>query len=387
MTTQLKQRVTAIAPPVGLSSGRTTAEAAPELSIIVPTYCEAENIEPLIRAIDAKLDGFRWEIIFIDDDSPDGTIAKVRAYGKADSRIRGIRRIGRRGLSGALIEGILAATSDFVAVMDCDMQHDEKILLGMLDAMQDGADLVVATRYVEGGSSAAGFSTFRQRASEIATRLANLLLKTDVSDPMSGFFMMRRSVFEQLAPKLSTNGFKLLLDILASQVTPLRIVELPYTFRPRLAGQSKLNELVVVDFLTLLMSKATGNLVPPRFFMFAAVGVSGVAVHLLVLKLALAGAHLPFAYAQLIAAYSAMLWNFVLNNVLTYRDRQLKGLAAVKGFVTFALVCSIGTLANVGVAQLVYSQPSDWLLAGVAGALMAAVFNYTASSGLTWRKT
>lgn len=366
-----------VAPPV---------QTSPKLAIVVPTYCEAENIWPLVRAVDNALEGHHWEIIFVDDNSPDGTIDRIRACASRDHRIRGLRRLDRRGLSGALIEGVLATSAEFVAVMDCDLQHDETLLTSMLDALRSGADLAIATRYDQGGSSGGGFTGFRQHGSHLATRLATRLIGTDVSDPMSGFFMMRRSAFEAIAPKLSTSGFKLLLDILASRRKPLRIAELPYAFRPRHAGRSKLNERVVIEFVALLISKATKDAVSPRFLLFAMVGATGIAVHLLALNAALAVLPGAFGYAQLAASYCAMLWNFILNNTLTYSDRRLRGWAAIKGFVSFALVCSIGTLANVGVAQLVYQKQPDWLLAGLAGALMAAVFNYSVTSVLTWRK-
>lgn len=360
---------------------------APTLSVVVPAYREAGNIALLVRALDASLKDIFWEVIFVDDDSPDGTTDVVRSIAANDKRVRGLRRVGRRGLSGAVIEGILSSSSEFVAVMDCDLQHDERILPRLLEGLQGGADIAIATRYLGEGSADAGFSGVRQAGSTLATKLAQLVAKTEISDPMSGFFMLRRPVFDTLASRLSSGGFKILLDILSSSPVPLKAIEVPYTFRPRASGESKLSSSVIVEYLGLLVSKMSGGIVPPRFLMFALVGISGVAIHLVALKLALSALALSFAWAQLAATYSAMLWNFLLNNHLTYRDRRLRGFAAVKGFFVFCAICSIGTIANVGVAQLVYSNDPDWLLAGVAGALMAAVFNYSASSVITWRKT
>ena len=376
--------VTPVARPEWLNTQG--ARPTPLLTIVVPTYREAENIEPLVNALHPALAGVSWEVVFVDDDSPDGTMSRVRELSAKDSRIRGIRRLGRKGLSGAVIEGFLSSSSEFVAVMDGDLQHDERVLPQMLSAAEDGADLVVATRYGGGGSSSAGFTNQRQFMSTAATWLAQKLLKTRVSDPMSGFFLMRRSTFEKIAPRLSTGGFKLLLDVLSSSEAPLKIVELPFSFRPRVAGDSKLTEAVAVEYLGLLLSKVSGGAVSPRFLMFAAVGASGLAVHLAVLKAAFALSALPFDFAQLIATYTAMLWNFILNNRLTYRDRRLRGLAAVKGFLSFAAVCSVGTIANIGVAKLVYANDPNWLIAGIAGALMAAVFNYAVSSVFTWSR-
>ncbi|AGK58367.1 dolichyl-phosphate beta-D-mannosyltransferase [Hyphomicrobium denitrificans 1NES1] len=359
----------------------------PRLSIVVPTYCEAENVAPTITAIDAALTGISWEIIFVDDDSPDGTVETVRSFGEHDGRVRVIRRIGRRGLAGAVIEGMLASAADTVAVIDADLQHDEKLLPKMLENIEaDQADLVIATRYAQSGAADAGFSKLRQNASTFATRLTNLLLRTNVSDPMSGFFMIRRDAIDKIAPNLTTGGFKLLLDILASAPAGLKIAEVPYQFRPRQLGKSKLDALVIADFLGLLLSKLSGNSISPRFFLFAFVGATGLVVHLATLRAALTTTHIPFNAAQLAAAFVAMTSNFFLNNALTFRDRRLTGIGAFKGLLSFYLVCSVGTLANVGVAELIYLRDASWWRAGIAGALMAAVFNYAVSSMLTWRK-
>jgi len=367
--------------------GRAAALARPRVSIIVPTYREAENVAPTVAAIERALGDIAWEIIFVDDDSPDGTVAAVRSLGERDGRVRVIRRVGRRGLAGAVIEGMMASAADIVAVIDADLQHDEALLPKMLGAIEAGnADLVIATRYAQSGDAQGGFSTLRRNASTLATRVSNLLLKTNVSDPMSGFFMIRRDAIDGIAPNLATGGFKLLLDILASAPENLKIVEMPYQFRPRQLGTSKLDALVIADFLGLLLSKLSGNTISPRFFLFALVGATGLVVHLATLRTVLTTTHIPFNAAQFTAALVAMTSNFFLNNALTFRDRRLTGAAAFKGLLTFYLVCSIGTLANVGVAELIYLRDASWWRAGIAGAVMAAVFNYAVSSMLTWRK-
>jgi dolichol-phosphate mannosyltransferase len=375
------------AQPMDFQLRQAAAVTRPRVSIIVPTYCEAENVAPTIAAIEGALGAIAWEIIFVDDDSPDGTVAAVRTLGEHDARVRVIRRVGRRGLAGAVIEGMMASAADTVAVIDADLQHDEALLPKMLDAIEAGsADLVIATRYAQSGNAGGGFSKLRRNASTFATRLSNLLLKTNVSDPMSGFFMIRRDAIDGIAPNLATGGFKLLLDILASAPANLKIVEMPYQFRPRQLGTSKLDALVIADFLGLLLSKLSGNSISPRFFLFALVGATGLIVHLAALRTFLMTTHIPFNAAQFAAAFVAMTSNFFLNNALTFRDRRLTGVAAFKGLLTFYLVCSIGTLANVGVAELIYLRDASWWRAGIAGAVMAAVFNYAVSSMLTWRK-
>lgn len=357
--------------------------AAPELAIVIPTYNEYDNVEAVLRAIEGVLGREEYEVIFVDDDSPDGTISRIREIASYNRRVRGIRRVGRRGLAGAVVEGMLATSAPFIAVMDCDLQHDETLLLRMLENLRAGNDIAIATRYMPGGRADQGLTRSRESGSRVANWLAGTLLKQPVRDPMSGFFMLGRSICESVAPDLSSAGFKVLLDILASYPRPLKICELPYDFKPRMNGTSKLDGRIVSDFLGLLVSKWTRNLVSPRFLMFGLVGAGGLLVHLAALR----GLHpyLSFAIAQLAASYVAMLSNFILNNMLTYNDRRLRGWQAVRGFISFALVCSVGTVANVGVAKLIYAENADWLFAGVAGALMAAVFNYAMTSVLIWR--
>lgn len=364
---------------------------APELTIVVPSYNERDNIPVLFERVGAVLAGITWEMVVVDDDSPDGTWERVKELSQQDGRIRCIRRVGRRGLSGACIEGMLSSSSKVCAVMDADLQHDESLLPKMLEAVRAGADLAVGSRYVDGGSTGGGFSSIRQWGSETATKLARQMLKVTINDPMSGFFMIRRDKVEELAPKLSKEGFKILLDLVSATETPLKAVEIPFTFRERLTGESKLDSLVTAEYLGLLFSKLSGGVLPVRFLMFAAVGGSGVFVHLAALAVLLdwlgdMGMDSAFEWSQFGATMVAMTWNFLLNNQLTYRDRRLKGFAFLTGLVTFYVVCFVGTIANVGVASWIHTSltPSAFV-AGLAGALMGSVFNYAASSVLTWR--
>jgi len=361
-------------------------QTAPELSIVVPTFNESANVAALVGLLDKALEGIAWEVIFVDDDSPDGTSNVAKAMGRTDPRVRCLRRVGRRGLAGACIEGILSSAAPTVAVMDADLQHDETILPTMFAAIRDGADLVVGSRYVEGGSSSDGLSAIRQWGSETATKLARHFLRIELSDPMSGFFMIRRERVEAIAGSLSREGFKILLDIVASTPERLKTVEVPFTFRERQAGESKLDSLVTAEYLGLLFSKISGGVLPVRFLMFLAVGASGIVVHLATLKIAAHAFLLGFSWAQFAATMVAMTWNFVLNNQLTYRDRRLSGLPFLYGLVTFYAVCSLGTLANVGAASWIYGFKPSQMLAGLAGAILGSVFNYAASSVLTWRK-
>ncbi len=371
----------------GAGARENIAAQAAELSVILPSFNEAANIPILVKLLDETLAGIAWEAIVVDDNSPDGTTEVARKIALRDPRIRVIRRIGRRGLSGACIEGILASSAPYVAVMDADLQHDETLLPKMLTELRTGdVDLVVASRKVDGGTTGEGLSKIRAWGSDIANSLAQKLLNVTLKDPMSGFFMVRREKAEALAPKLSPQGFKILLDLVSSANGALRIRELPFTFRERQHGESKLDTLVTFDYFGLLLAKYFGDIVSVRFLMFGLVGASGLVVHLVALRLFLLGG-LEFNMGQTAASFVAMTSNFFLNNQLTYRDRRLHGLQAIIGLLTFYAVCSVGVLANVGVANLIYADPSYWWFAGTAGAIMGAVWNYAASSALTWRKS
>lgn len=357
-----------------------------QLSVIVPTFNERDNVVTLVTRLDAALAGVAWEVIFVDDNSPDGTSEVVRALAQTDSRVRCIRRVGRRGLSGACIEGMLASSAPCAAVIDGDLQHDETQLPKMLGLLESGiAELVIGSRYVEGGS-ADSFNQQRLGASKFATAVAQRVLRVKIADPMSGFFMMRRDRFEQLAPQLSIQGFKILLDVVATARGDLRVVEVPYTFGSRVHGESKLDSMVALDFLGLVLAKLTNDAVSLRFLLFALVGSIGLFVHLVVLFVTLEVFAMPFPEAQASGALLAMTSNFLLNNFLTYRDQRLKGLGILRGLAIFYLVCSVGLIANVGVAFSVYDQEPIWWLAGAAGALMGVVWNYAVSSLFVWRK-
>jgi dolichol-phosphate mannosyltransferase len=358
----------------------------PELSIVVPTYNEKGNVGELVRRLDRVLGDIPWEVIFVDDNSPDKTYEAVKLIARGDSRVRCIHRIGRRGLSGACIEGILASAAPTVAVMDADLQHDESILPKMYQAIRDGADLVIGTRYAGEEASSHGLSPIRQWGSNQATNLARKFLHINVTDPMSGFFMLPRARVDAVVDKLSGEGFKILLDIIASTPTQLKTIEIPYHFRQRVAGESKLDTLVTAEYLGLLFSKLSGGFLPIRFLMFLVVGATGIMVHLATLQASLHTFGFAFPSAQLIATLVAMAWNFVLNNQLTYRDRRLKGIKFLYGMATFYVVCSLGMFANVGAASWLFERQPNQIVAGLAGAILGSVFNYAASSVLTWRK-
>jgi len=358
---------------------------APELTIIVPTFNEKDNVPILIDRLRKTLEGYDWEVIFVDDDSPDKTADLVRTIGKQDRRVRCIRRVNRRGLSGAFIEGALASQASYVAVIDGDLQHDESLLTTMLDKFnQKEIELVVATRYADGGSLSS-FSAWRARFSNWATALARRFLGVTISDPMSGFFMIRRTVIERIAPQLRTQGFKILLDIITTASGKLHIAEVPYSFRKREHGKSKLDARIVLDFASLIIGKLTAGIVSARFILFSFVGLIGLVLHIVLLNIGLHSGF-KFGMAQMLSTVLIIACNFILNNILTYGDQRLSGIHFLSGLFRFEIICSVGLISNVGVATWIYNDGNTWWLAGLSGAVMGVIWNYMVSAALVWKR-
>jgi dolichol-phosphate mannosyltransferase len=386
-------RASATAPdalPIAVSGAavRSRAAAAPaELTIVVPTLNECGNLWPLMQRLERALAGIRWEVIFVDDDSRDGSADVLRDLQQRLPHVRAIRRIGRRGLSSACMEGMLASAAPYLAVMDADLQHDETILPEMMRRLQQSdLDIVIGSRFIAGGSAGTGLSQRRLWLSRLGSSLSRMISGASLSDPMSGFFMLRRGFLEQTVRNLSGHGFKILLDLFASSPRQVRFSEIPYTFRERHAGHSKLDSVVMLDYLTLISDKILGEYVPIRFAIFVLVGLFGVMVHLTMLALLFKGIELAFYPAQVLATLAAMTFNFNLNNLLTYRDRRLRGRGLIAGHLSFFLVCSIGAIANFQIAEMLYEMRVPWALAGLLGAVVGAVWNYGVSSTFTWRQ-
>lgn len=354
------------------------------LSLVVPTYNERANIARLIAAVAQVMDGLDWEIIVVDDDSPDRTFEEVRRLAARDRRVRCLRRVGRRGLSSAVIEGALAASGEVIAVMDADFQHDERVLAAMYRKLEEtGADIVVATRY-DGEGGVGEWNAGRQMMSRLATWASQMVGGHRTTDPMSGFFMFRRDLLDEVVYDLSAQGYKILLDILASTRRPLRVEEVPFVFRVRTEGQSKISAMVIAEYATLLVEKLSRGFVPGRFVLFCMVGSLGILVHMLALW-ASRSAGLGFEDGQIMATFIAMLFNFGLNNEVTYRRWRLSGTAIYGGVVAFCMICSVGALANVSVAELALAQLGSWPLAGLSGALIGGVINFAIADNIVWQ--
>ena len=363
------------------------ATALTELTVVIPTLNECGNLRPLLERLERALEGIRWEVIFVDDDSRDGSIEVLRDLQQRLPQVRAIRRIGRRGLSSACIEGMLASAAPYLAVMDADLQHDETILPEMMRRLQQSElDIVIGSRFVAGADANMGFSPRRLWLSQLGASLSRMISGVRLSDPMSGFFMLRRGFLEQTVRNLSGHGFKILLDLFASSPREVRFAEIPYRFRRRHAGQSKLDSVVMLEYVTLIGDKLLGQYIPIRFVIFVLVGLFGVLVHLTILTLFFRWIGLVFYHAQIIATLVAMTVNFNLNNLLTYRDRRLRGRGLIYGHLSFYLVCSIGAIANLQIAEMLYEMRVPWAPAGLLGAVVGAVWNYGVSSTFTWRQ-
>ncbi len=357
-----------------------------ELAVVVPAFNERLNVQPLLECLAAALRGIEYEVIFVDDDSPDGTAALVRLAGLHDRRVRVIQRIHRRGLASACIEGMLSTAAPYIAVMDADLQHDETILPVMLRKLrEENLDLVVATRNTAGGSMGE-VSRARVRLSDFGKRLGALISHCDLSDPMSGFFVLDRRFLDEVSHSLSGVGFKILLDLVASSKRPVRFGEVPYRFRNRLHGASKLDILVALEYLQLLLDKLVGDVVSPRFVIFGLVGAVGVAIHLSILFLLRQVEHRTFAFSQVVAAFVVMTLNFFLNNAITYRDQRLKGRGLIFGLASFYLACSVGAVINLRIALFAVEGGVSWLPAGFFGLVAGSVWNYAISGIFTWRR-
>lgn len=358
-----------------------------DLTIVIPTFNERDNITPMIEALETALSGVAWEVIFIDDDSPDGTAQVVKENALNDPRVRCIHRIGRRGLSSACIEGLMASPAPFMAVMDADFQHDESKLPEMLQCIKEGGhDIVIGSRYIGDGSTG-DWAERRVKISRLATFIGGLVLKTKVSDPMSGFFMLNREFLRGVVGHLSGKGFKILLDMLASSPIPPKVAEIPFQFRVRRVGESKLDSVVVLEYLELVLEKLLGHIIPLRFLMFVAVGSIGAVLHLVSLKFALDYFLVSFVWAQSFATFSAMTLNFILNNFFTYRDRRLHGIKMLQGLVSFYMTCALGALISVGLGDFLFEKGVTWWLSGFLGAVVGSVWNFAITSVFTWRKT
>jgi dolichol-phosphate mannosyltransferase len=352
-------------------------------SIILPTYNEAGSLPRAIEALRTALAGRDdWEVIVVDDDSPDGTWQLAQELGKADRRIRCYRRIDRRGLSSAIVDGLSLGTGERLLVMDADLQHDASKVPELLAAL-DNADVSVGSRFMRGGGTGE-WSKLRLLLSRTATLACRLVLGLRASDPMSGFFAVRREAFLTVAQRLNPRGYKLLMELLTLlRVKP--VAEVPYVFSPRLAGVSKLSGGVIWEFGLSLIELGTRNIISARFMKYALVGLSGVGVQY---------GSFYLLWSQLLGEESgtfaaigtAAVSNYIANNSWTFAERRHSSAAdLVRGFGLFVGISACGAFINQSVTWYLQHLGALLPLAMAAGILVSTVWNYFLNLDLTWK--
>ena len=355
-----------------------------KLTVIIPTYNEKDNLIPLVERIDAALSGYDYEILFVDDNSKDGT-AELATSLAAKYPVRVIVRRNERGLASAVVHGFRHAGGDVLAVIDADLQHPPEVLAGMLTAMQD-SDVVVASRYVKGGS-VEGWGLSRRVISKGAVFLAHLLLpKTKkVSDPMSGFFMLRKNVVEGV--NLKPSGYKILLEVLVMGRFK-NVSEVPFGFRLREKGESKLSAREQINYLKHLVSLMSRSGELTRFLKFCLVGGSGVFVNEGLLWVLKQFAGLPLTLSNALSIEASIISNFVLNDSFTFADRRTLGTVSfLRRLGKFNLVSLVGAAINWGITQLLtHFFDIHYLLANLVGIAIAVLWNYLANRGWTWKQ-
>lgn len=364
-----------------------------ELTVIVPTLNESGNVSLLYSKIANTLKGSNFAVLFVDDDSQDGTINEINTLIAKHNNVQLIRRINRRGISSAFIEGVFSSSSKYIAIIDADLQHEESLLSEMLYKLKtQKLDIIIASRFKDlSDRKVVGLSGAREQMSRFGNALCGLVSGAHLTDPLTGFFMIRKPLMDKIIYKLSGVGFKIMLDIFATcknEKIKLRFQEIHMNFRKRNKGKSKLDIVILYEFALLIFDKLFGKFIPIRFVLFLIVGLTGLCIHTAILSALMNFSNASFYISQLISTIIAMTSNFFVNNSFTYRDKRLKGTSQlVKGLLSFYLACSFGAFINVTTANFLYDKKIYWLLSGVIGSIIGATWNYGISSYFTWGKT
>ena len=364
----------------------------PDVSIVTPTFNEHQNVPRLYELLSEALVDYRWELIVVDDNSPDRTWEAARELREQYDNLQVMRRVRSRGLSSACIEGVQMASGKYTVVMDADLQHDETIIPEMLTRLEQGADMVIGSRFADNASADGLSSKGREMMSRVGNLLSRIFIRQQLSDPLTGFFALRTEDFLHLTPKLSDSGFKILVDLLIEGHFP-RVDEVGFTFRKREAGDSKLDRVILWQFGTFLIEKMTRGLLPARFISFAIVGGSGVFVHFATLFMMMTLTS-TFWIAQLVSTLVALTSNFFFNNWLTFQDKRLHGFDQFRGLFLFAAFASVGILANVGVSTYIITEYTDEfslnnsliVAAASAGIIIDTLWKFVMSERFVWKK-
>ena len=358
----------------------------PSISVVVPTYNEAANVPTFYHGLAGALAGRTWELGVVDDDSPDGTAQAVRELGRQHDNVRCIQRVQERGLCSAVHWGVQAAHGEVIVVMDGDLQHEPALIPQMLDMLQNGHDIVSGSRFLEGTEVSGLPSDLRRRLSDYGNRLTNRFLGKELSDPLTGFFATTRRLFLESIPSMQADGFKVFFDLVYHNPT-IAVCELPFEFKRRRHGESKL-ELYVLWLLACdIASKLSRGMLPPRLISFVGVGLIGSIFHFAVLYASL-GLGITFWVSQAIATVVAMVFNFTINNVLTYSDERLRGSAFYTGLLVYGLIASVGIVANVSTAQIAYVQfHAHTFIAASVGLVIDVIWRFVVSNRLIWGRS
>ena len=391
--------------PAAMQDQSPTAAGTPVVSVVTPTFNEAENLPLLVASLQESLAGLRYEIIVADDDSPDGTWEIAERLGEADPSVRLVRRFHDHGLSAAVLDGMSVARGRVLAVIDADLQHDPAILPDMVAALDDGrADVVVGSRATEGGGYG-DWAASRRLVSWVATFIARVVLRVSVSDPMSGYFALTRSAYERGAAGINPRGFKILLEFIGRD-RDLRVLEVPYEFRNRVHGETKLNRSVIRSYLLAVAELRLGRQVDPAFLLYVLVGLVGLVVNSVVFSLAEA-AGVPQFTTGLNEALDPIYGSFVLsvavstvvvfalNNEFTFWEQRYSGWKLMPAFLVFVGMTIVGTLVHVGV--FTYLQNIGLLLSvlgdagartlhNLIGAVVALIVNWYLNTTYLWRR-
>ena len=360
------------------------------ISIVIPTFNEVKNIIPLLKKLLSLFDDYDYEIIIVDDDSPDGTSEEVEKYMKDKKTIKLITRIGRSGLSSAIKEGLIFAKGKYLLVLDGDGQHHPSFLLNMIDEIKKNkSDIVIGSRFLP-SSKLEGLSKKRSLGSKIANKVASISLNKNYSkltDYLSGCFCLNRDSTKNFIRRIEINGFKFLYELLSLSKGKLNVKEVPLNFQERRHGNSKLDLAIIWDFIISIIHNFTFRIMPRRAISFGLVGLSGVFVQLFITYFLTNLLLLKFYDALPIAVISAATSNFLINNQVTFRSNRLKGSALLVGLLKFFLVASLPVIANIGITTAVYEYISaDTLIAQIAGIAIVYAWNYLASSSFVWNK-
>lgn len=352
------------------------------LSIVIPTYNEGDNIVAIVEEIEKVLREKEYEIIFVDD-STDNTLEKLEYISKEKKQVRYIHRTSEKGLATAVVKGFDESRGNIVAVMDCDLQHPPEILISMLYAIEKkDADIVIPSRFINGGNDG-GLNFFRKLISYIARSIGSIFIRKlrAFSDNTSGYFMLKKDVIKNC--KLNPIGWKILMEVLVKGEYN-NVVEVPYEFKARNIGESKMSVKEQINYIRHILRILKGSPEDLRFFYFCMVGFSGVIVNMLIYYL-LVAMGISLLISAAFSAFSAMISNFILNDLVTWKDRKIGKM--YKRITKNIITSLIGIVINLLILKiLVIYVYINYMIANIIGIGCSVIWNYSINNLWTWKK-